>query len=533
MPFGRVARPCRVFQYGCRQPLDGEEYAIQEMRGRVTFWNKLVEIEREHQSKTDQTLARLAPDVADTAAQVALLESDKEVDKGLLKAAWKAQREARKAAFARDGVKAALAELNEEWKEVIKEAYHNSGLYWPNYNDVLAAYRTARTRPGTLHFHAWRNEVGKLSMQWPKGLPVQTLLKGGDNNCQIVPVSEEAWTSPVRGKRRRLMRSVLKLRMGSVDRKTPIWLEIPIVLHRPLPVGGLVRSVSIFRERVGISYRWKATMTVELPDQLHKPAPIGRIALDVGWRKLPEGLRVAAWSDDANRVGQVVLPQSWLSEMGQVENIRSLRDQHFNSVKAALSAWFKAAPGVPEWVSEDVRTLHQWRSTGRLAGLVLRWRGNRFDGDEAGFEMAEAWRKRDLHLGDWEAHLRDQLITNRRERYRIFAARIAREYGEVVLEKFDLRKVAEHEQGAKDLPAEARHMRQWAAVSTLRLVIKNACQREGVIVSEVDAKNTTKECPRCGTVEDFDAASNLQHKCGACGYTRDQDLGAARVLLTR
>lgn len=543
MPYGHTARPCRVYQYGCRPPLTGEDAAMGEMRRRVTFWNRLVEIERAHQAAIGAVLAELAPDVALAEAAVARWEADKETvgeeRATALKAAWKARQAARRAAFARDDVKARVGDLETARKATVKAAYHDSGLYWPNYNDVLAAYGVARRQPGELRFHSWRQGEGKLSMAWPTGLPVTRLLAGGDNMLQIDPVPEAAWTSPIRGERRRLSRTVVRLRIGSERqdgaRPTPIWLELPVVLHRPLPAGGLVRQAAVLRERVGAAVRWKLVLTVELPADEVSPVPRGegRIGIDVGWRKTADGLRIAAWSDDLGRTGEVVLPAAWLSEMGRVEDLQSLRDQHVNAIKAALGAWVKAAPGVPAWLRENVRTLAQWRAAGRLVALERRWRVERFAGDDAGYQMLSEWARRDLHLWEWESHLRDQLIRQRRERYRVFAADVVRRYREVVMEAFDLRPMARRDQAATDLPGEARHMRQWAAVSVFREAVKNACRREGVGVREVDARNTTRECPDCGAIEEFDAAASVYHTCGVCGRRRDQDLGAARILLMR
>ncbi|MBS3948441.1 MAG: hypothetical protein KGZ57_09130 [Dethiobacter sp.] len=46
MPFGRKARPCRVYEYGCLPPISGKEELQEALRLRNRYWNKLVEIDR-------------------------------------------------------------------------------------------------------------------------------------------------------------------------------------------------------------------------------------------------------------------------------------------------------------------------------------------------------------------------------------------------------------------------------------------------------------------------------------------------------
>src|SRR3990172_6589154 len=63
-------------------------------------------------------------------------------------------------------------------------------------------------------------------------------------------------------------------------------------------------------------------------------------------------------------------------------------------------------------------------------------------GDETGFEPLEAWRAHDRHLLEWEANQRENVLRSRRERYRLFARKMAT-YHRIVVEKLDLRDFAE------------------------------------------------------------------------------------------
>jgi hypothetical protein len=71
-----------------------------------------------------------------------------------------------------------------------------------------------------------------------------------------------------------------------------VWLELPVVLHRPLPADGTIRSASVICERVGSRERWRLLITVAQPERAIRQGPA--VALDLGWRLLPHGLRVAS-----------------------------------------------------------------------------------------------------------------------------------------------------------------------------------------------------------------------------------------------
>lgn len=516
--YGRKAQTCRVYEYGCvpsprgKPMATGEDEAVMAMRARNDLWNRLVEVEQRFQEQRAALLESLAPGY-------------EAMDKP-----------SRRAVFARDDVKAAIGTLDTARREAVRALCLASGLYWCNYEEVKNDYEAARKRRGgaDLKFHAWHRVRGKLTVRWQHGLPVAAVF-GNNTQLRIRPVDPLAWSSPSRSRRRRLTRTVVSIRIASEARR-PVWLTLPMVMHRPLPEGGLIRSASVIRECVGLDWRWKLILVVALP-AVPQPATAGSgtIAIDLGWRQEDEGLRVAAMYDSEQFAGTLILPDTWLVRMGKVDDLRSIRDKRFNPARADLVVWLAARPPVPAteeetWLRTATTTLSQWRSPARLAALVTRWRSQRFSGDEAIYEQLEAWRRREKHLYLWESNLRDKLIRERREIYRLFAAHLSRRYREVILEEFDLGGVARKKDNP--LPEAARHQRVLAAPSLLRLAIENACRREGVVVTKVAAAYTTMTCPYCGLVEDFNRR-DLEHTCGGCGRRRDQDIGAARLMLSQ
>lgn len=145
--------------------------------------------------------------------------------------------------------------------------------------------------------------------------------------------------------------------------------------------------------------------------------------------------------------------------------------------------------------------------------------------------LAEAWRLQDQHLLEWESYERRRALGHRREIYRLFACEIAKQYSCIVIDDFDLRRVARlpaPEAERDEQVAAMRKNRQRASVSSLRLEIH---ERSRVAVEP--SLHNTKYCHGCGSLEEFDASTRLEHTCGECGITWDQDVNHARNLLQR
>ena len=572
--FGHESKPCMVYEYGCLTPIDGEEEMFAETKRRNDFWNKLVEIEKNYRERVKEILTvpdnpvlalrdertRLRAEIksrrkTERSGQVNisdLKDRIKEINKTL---SLFSEEDRRKAKETRKKVIEAnrhqLKEIDSERKSAVKQAQHGSGLYWCNSNDVIASYDTARKRAmkeGTeLKFHRWTGE-GKAFVRYQYGLPVQDVF-GNDTRLQIDPVNSDAWDHPVRSVRRKAARTKVRLRVTSENRN-PVWVELPMVMHRPLPAESEIRSAAVIREQVGRKYRYKlvVTVTVNRTKIRHDGDVVG---IDIGWRLIenyePEatavfkslckpagpGLRVAYWND-GEKSGQLVLPPRILAAFNKLKDLKSIRDTHFNEVKETLSAWL-VNKDIPDWLVETTKFLASWRSQGRIVQLTKTWRKNRFNGDEDIVETLEHWLSRENHLYDWEANLRDQVQRWRREGYRKFAAQIACKYKRVVMEDFDLRRVSKKPEAEEGTLGSRPQdwQRVIAAVSELRLAIENACRREGTEFIQVESQQSTTECHKCGHVERFDAANHLYHTCSNCGNLHDQDYNASIVLRKR
>lgn len=493
MSYGHASGEVRIYEYGVPRTAlhhglgEGQGEAVAEMRRRLNLWNRLVEIDQEIEAK-----------------------------KQIILAPYPKPEKGRR--ILPPEVKVALQALEESYREPVNKACRESGCYSCNYTEVKIAWQAARKRPGDVKFHRWDGS-GRLVVFLIHGLPVakawgdqtQLQLRNGNRPGDVI----------------------LKFRAHSDENHKPVWLTLPIRMHRPLPEDALIKSVAITRQGVGPDWRWHVFFCLERPNgwRTHETLGKGKVAVDLGWRRVPTGLRVAVWRDETEQTGELVLSEHFLWAMGKVRDLESIRDNLWNETIAALRAWLKTHERLPQWLADLTSQLHLWKRKGRLERLYRFWSEHRFKGDQVGFAIVETWNKRDHHLWEWEAHLRDQTLADRREKYRIFADWLTKRYDEIVLEDFDLRKVAELDKGGGEMWQAARRQRQWASVHQLRLCIESTAKREKVGVTKLKPAYSTVVCAECGSLERWDKAKEIRHTCLACGATWDQDQNAATNLL--
>jgi hypothetical protein len=337
---------------------------------------------------------------------------------------------------------AVLKELQEVRADQVKQAQRDSKLYWCNYDDVRHAYEVARVRAmraGTeLREHQW-NGSGRVSVRFQRGLPMATAFTRRGLRLQIDSVSDQAWTSAVRSVRRNLSRSKVRIRVASSPEQRPVWFEIPVVIHRPMPPDGMIRSAALIRERLALSWRYRLIVTVACPSPpSYVSAERPSIAVDLGWRLTPEGLRVAFWTDTLGSHGQLVIPLSDVAELTKIRELWSVLDKHFAQIRAGILAW-RGANQVPEALLPHFESVAARQSRAGLLRLLDTWRGYRIGGDSEIFEKLSWWRNKHIHLWTWAVNLRDQLTRKRLELFRHFAAALVKQYGTIFLEQFDLR----------------------------------------------------------------------------------------------
>ncbi len=540
----------RVYEYGCgRGQIDGLDLAIEQMRRRIEFWNSMVEIDNDVREKMEALLFA-GPDEAE-------LQSLRELLKNLLRNGTGDQSDENSTTKHREQVRALqsatraklasvkqtrkdnaakhrtqLRELDNERKARIAEVQARAGLYWANRDEIRRRYEFARPkamREGRqLRPQVW-NEEGRICIQFPRGLLVPSAFQR-NGRLQIDAIPEKAWDSQSRSERRRLARTRLRLRVAANRDRSPIWLDIPVVLHRRMPKDGVIRSVSFIRERVGLNWRHRVLFTVAEPAPPNLAPSERAVGLDLGWRLTPYGLRVVYWADDSGARGELVLPLSDLIEFKRIGNLGgAIVNAHTRTVSSIGS--FLRRHTIPVELKQLAKEAVRSSSPQTLVVLFERWRQCRFSGDRYPFTVLRRWYRQYIHLWTWQANLRDQLLRRRRELYRRFAVDLSCHYGRIFVNDIQLNRKVLRPASVEALIPIQRYHRFIAAISVLCRILQSACEKRGVVLKRLRCKGATTSCHVCGMVDDWNPRTTTTHTCSKCGQSWDQDYNAARQVL--
>lgn len=506
-----MSTPILVWRYGLLPPVEGAKRVADQMWLAHRYRNKLIEIDRAIRAEREDFLSSSTPEMA---ALTGLLK-DKEVELGQARDKLAKERSEARNKTAGDpthaknivadlkrlrverklvlkhtlsipSVQARLAELTERRKAAFRDARATCGVYWGTYLQVEAAVEQARQHVAPPRFRPWDGE-GSVSVQLQNGLMCEEATSCTDARLRLSLVPE-----PVPGRAGKPLPRVM-LRVGSTDRREPIFASWPLIMHRPLPEGGRIKWATVVRRRVAAHNLWSLHLTIEVAEVV--PAQRnGSIAVNLRWARADEATIIAAeWCDGATE-GDLVVDSDIVSMIRKADDLRSIRDKNFERAKTQLHDAKKRQP-FPEEHGKCLEFLHAWRSAGKLASVVIWWRTNRFAGDEAIFPAMEAWRKQDKHLWEWEANARHKAIARRRDAYRVFAARAAEHYDTLVVEKLNIARLAELPPPEEDDDSHpnARSQRFAVSPSELRSSLIKAFRRRGLRIVEVPAGMSSAE----------------------------------------
>jgi hypothetical protein len=582
--------PTKIYSYGCLPPIVGADLMDQQIQRAHRYRNTLTEIELRRRERVQKEMlafgdvGTLTGKVEALAAQLAevrvVIKAKRQADRKRLEAKPESERAKALLAELRDAraeLKAAkeavrtdvrlrerLREIEDQTRAEIRAARSVCGTYWGTYLTAEAAAEASRksmTPPRFLQYDG----SGRIAVEIMHGMPVAEVFAGKDTRLQIRPVPADTYQRP-RHQRELASRTMVSIRAGSNDDRSPKWVQLPVILHRPMPPDALIKWAWILRRRIGLHFQYRLQLVLE-SESFQAPEEslgTGMAAIDLGWRtKLDGSIRVGYMVDEAGRREEILVPNLSVagrrhrrelkhvpvaerkavpvSDPRKPDDLSAIRDNHFDAAKLDLVRFLESLPSIPDWFQAQTRFLTQWRSPGRLARLVMDWEKKRFEGDTIingrevlGYRRIAEWAKKDRHLYKWQTSQRDRFGNHRHEEYRKLAARLARTYAVIVLEQFNLRDLAQEPAPEDGVASEGRNVRstaRLAAPGELRAAIKAAAEKYGAKIVELSAIDTTQRCHACGTCEPWDAAPAIKHKCAICGATWDQDYNACRNLL--
>jgi hypothetical protein len=569
----------RVYKYGLLRPIQNEALVRAQLRAKHDYRNTLIEIERGRRTamrNVEEQHSELATAMAASRAALVELEesrqairlarsksrsrSETNVMKERVKQARIVRRTTSQALYdcrarVRPEMISARDVINERAAELVRGARALTTSYWGSYllaeDEVKAAAKQPLyddSTPNDPRFERWTGE-GQIGMQIQNGMTPGEVLSSEDTRLRI---SEPNWND---GKHVRTLRT-LSLRVGSEGRK-PVWASWPLIMHRPLPPAARIKRCNVSLRRHSSREIWSAELTIECPNvtsAIREEHGWGRgggvegaVGVDIGWRVVTDddaGLRVCAYaSEDGQDIGELRLSPHEITRLRKADEIRSIRDKRFDAIRLIVRDKL-ATLEVPAWLSMSTLHMHVWRSPARLVSLSKRWSKERFANDEEVFDLLESWRYWDSQHYQWECDQRTKALRRRREKYRVFGARLAEKYEVLVLEDraeddrtkpMDLRKFARRAQTEMEPENEtARSNRHLAATSELRQALEEAFISHGGRVELAPCEDTTRTCTACGVVDrGLDAETEIDVTCSSCGAKQDQDVRASNNLCER
>lgn len=409
--------------------------------------------------------------------------------------------------------KAAVAAINERQHAMALSLRAACGVYWGTYLLTEASVEQQRRGKYDPKFQRW-DGCGRVGVQIQKGMTTTQLFSCADTRirCQREPGSKFA---------------TLWLRVQSQDNGVPVFAKFPMVLHRPLPEDAAIKNVYVRCQRIGTRYRYEAAFVIESATFVVPKRRRNRVvALNFGWRQQQDGIRIGMAVDSSGRKHRITLPQELVSAFEHANSLTSIRDRELNGIKAALTA--AVVENAPEWYCHRIRTLASIHKPDRLVDFLRYWRDHRFAGDDHVYALADAWRRQERHLHQWEDSERTRALGRRQHVYRNIAAEYARKYDVIVLPDADFAELAVPDSGAAVVAGTRRFQ---TAPGELRSAFAAACSRHGATEVVSDCAFTTRRCCKCNHVNTGDFSRSVVYTCESCGREYDQDVNACENTL--
>lgn len=321
-----------------------------------------------------------------------------------------------------------------------------------------------------------------------------------------------------------------------------------VLLHRPLPAGVILKRFALLGrlerafaplDQHNPGWRWSFQVTLEMPPQPALPRVKRAMAIDVGWRVLDEGLRVAVVTDgehcwelripwDMSRRCQRAFMMRHpgrhsTNTWEDIIRIQQAKDAALEGVKVAVGN--EERQHWPQEAQHMVAHLATMRVGGlmrlayilRNAGCLPDWYAAWIAQDQL---LWRRWRRQQLHL-----------LQARNALYQLFAWWIAH-HADVVTWEDDLglKGMAEADRDATAYQLDAaRRYRQMAGLSSLRQYCRTALTKYGRQLVPHATADTSRRCPVAGCGAPIVPGPELEREC-ARGHWEDQDVSAALVM---
>lgn len=301
---------------------------------------------------------------------------------------------------------------------------------------------------------------------------------------------------------------IVEIRLGTDSGKSAKWVRIKAKCgnwHK-IDEDATIARAQLIRRKDG--QRWRYSLSLTVRGLVKKStgeafARTGLLAFDWGHREhghpnASKGIRAFVWVDHNGDKGEILLPPECRDSLDKIDAIKSKLDAAYLARKESMGLTSKNRFSYRRKLCRSgVMTEEE--------SLWLSW------------EMKHIRRTRRLR----------KRVDNLREHAYIQAIRALRSrYATFVFEKEENASI-KRKQKDEEMRRRARANRDLTA----RYDFVTLCKRLGAKIVMVSARNTTRECPCCGQLQENTA--ELLIACPSCGTVRDKDYGAALTIRKR
>lgn len=448
--------------------------------------------------------------------------------------------------------KALWREMEEEVNRKLKEYYPR--MYWANWEAIRDRFWTAWRKGKQGGFPKFHSLNGNWTFTWrfqQGGKPVKSLV--GKVIDRIPP--EEVYSLP---RRKRHKQAKVTAVLTAKGKK----VEVPFIMHRPLPENGIVKRIVLVRREHGTDgrHKWFINFTVEVPPEdyrLEVPAERKPLAvLEVGFRKLDETKTMLVMPTERGkvkvecpaeiiRVGvlydgekfeEICLPEKVTAKVLAALDKQAKADRILQELKDDLWRWFREEGilnRLPEEVKKEVAPLFRsktsWgrvrkRKLVKLARTLKRAGVFEEVADEV-FDVLNEWTR----LISVASRMKKKALGYRDKFYENLAVRLFNEYERLIVAQIDMKRLSEKEEAEK-LPQKARFQRVLAGISKLVNLLERRAERTGSVLEKVVLPYKTRKCHVCGVVNEPENPAKREWICEGCGSRWDQDYNAVLNL---
>jgi hypothetical protein len=294
-------------------------------------------------------------------------------------------------------------------------------------------------------------------------------------------------------------------------------------MHSPFLRGERIKSVTIKCERVKARLKWWVIFTLENMKSKREVRPNRFAAVHVGRRVMPDGrIRVAKLLGCDGHSEEVYLPRGTVSRNEKAMGFKSDLDREFDAIRDKLTA-FIGVSTVPDWLSDECKFVHKWKSPQKMLDLESQWLDNRFPGDERMIHALSSWHAEHQRISEREANRRVGAQNKREYEYKNRIAQWRKRYQFIAVAKVDEAKLAEKKSDSKERDTNVKRIARLVSPGRFVELLKTRFCEE---LLEVDSANITKTCSQCSHVNKWKDQRALVLQCEKCKTEFDQDQNA-------